>query len=55
MVVAIWGRLIGLTSPHRLVEITAADTSVGTGRYAQFIVGRIIVYVSVGLVEVNVT
>lgn len=38
-----------------IIEITAADTGVGTGRYAQFIVGRIIVYISVGLVEVNVT
>lgn len=38
-----------------LVEITAAGTGPGTGRYAQFIVGRIIVYISIGLVEVNVT
>ncbi|KAL9476293.1 hypothetical protein ACSS6W_006134 [Trichoderma asperelloides] len=38
-----------------IVEITAAGTGPGTGRYAQFIVGRIIVYISVGLVEVNVT
>ncbi|VUC23442.1 unnamed protein product [Clonostachys rosea] len=38
-----------------IIEITAADTGVGTGRYAQFIVGRIIVYISVGLVEVDVT
>ncbi|KAH8896670.1 general substrate transporter [Thozetella sp. PMI_491] len=37
------------------VGITAADTDVGTGRYAQFIIGRIIVYISVGLVEVDVT
>ncbi|KAL3459666.1 general substrate transporter [Aspergillus heterothallicus] len=29
-------------------EITAADTEPGTGRLAQFIVGRIIVYISVG-------
>ncbi|UKZ91691.1 uncharacterized protein TrAFT101_006663 [Trichoderma asperellum] len=38
-----------------IVEITAAGTGPGTGRYAQFIVGRIIVYISIGLVEVNVT
>jgi hypothetical protein len=37
------------------VEITAADTAPGTGRLAQFIVGRIVVYISVGLVEVDVT
>ncbi|CAG8282028.1 unnamed protein product [Penicillium salamii] len=38
-----------------IIEITAADTGPGTGRLAQFIVGRIVVYVSIGLVEVNVT
>lgn len=38
-----------------IVEITAADSGPGTGRLAQFIVGRIVVYVSVGLVEVDVT
>jgi MFS family permease len=38
-----------------LVEITSAGTGVGTGRLAQFVVGRIVVYISVGLVEVNVT
>ncbi|KAF9879040.1 hypothetical protein CkaCkLH20_03273 [Colletotrichum karsti] len=38
-----------------ILEITAADTAAGTGRYPQFIVGRIVVYISVGLVEVNVT
>ncbi|KUL90293.1 hypothetical protein ZTR_01918 [Talaromyces verruculosus] len=38
-----------------IIEITAAGTAHGTGRYAQFIVGRIIVYISVGLVEVDVT
>ncbi|CAI6038594.1 unnamed protein product [Clonostachys chloroleuca] len=38
-----------------IIEITAADDGVGTGRCAQFIVGRIIVYASVGLVEVDVT
>ncbi|KAL4783595.1 general substrate transporter [Aspergillus varians] len=38
-----------------IVEITAADNGPGTGRLAQFIVGRIIVYISVGLVEVTVT
>ncbi|KAL4985722.1 general substrate transporter [Aspergillus falconensis] len=38
-----------------IIEITAADTAPGTGRLAQFIVGRIIVYISVGLAEVNVT
>lgn len=39
----------------RIVEITAADSGVGSGRYAQFVIGRIIVYISVGLVEVDVT
>ncbi|KAL4938438.1 hypothetical protein BDV06DRAFT_215079 [Aspergillus oleicola] len=38
-----------------IIEITAADSGPGTGRLAQFIVGRIIVYISVGLVEVDVT
>ncbi|ETI27799.1 hypothetical protein G647_00248 [Cladophialophora carrionii CBS 160.54] len=38
-----------------IIEITAAGTSVGSGRLAQFIVGRTIVYISVGLVEVDVT
>jgi hypothetical protein len=38
-----------------LVEITAAGTAAGTGRFAQFVIGRIIVYMSVGLVEVDVT
>ncbi|BCS28345.1 sugar porter family MFS transporter [Aspergillus puulaauensis] len=38
-----------------IIEITAADSGAGTGRLAQFIVGRIIVYISVGLVEVDVT
>ncbi|KAL4925284.1 sugar porter family MFS transporter [Aspergillus undulatus] len=38
-----------------IIEITAADTDPGSGRLAQFIVGRIIVYISVGLVEVDVT
>lgn len=38
-----------------LVEITAAGTGVGSGRLAQFIVGRIVVYISIGLVEVDVT
>ncbi|KAH8880772.1 putative sugar transporter [Thozetella sp. PMI_491] len=38
-----------------IIGITAADSGIGTGRYAQFIVGRIIVYISVGLVEVDVT
>ncbi|CAI7665034.1 unnamed protein product [Penicillium manginii] len=37
------------------IEITAADDGPGTGRLAQFIVGRIIVYISIGLVEVDVT
>ena len=37
------------------VEITAADSGPGSGRYAQFVIGRIIVYISVGLVEVDVT
>ncbi|KAI5460119.1 putative sugar transporter [Mariannaea sp. PMI_226] len=38
-----------------IIELTAAGNAPGTGRVAQFIVGRIIVYISVGLVEVNVT
>ncbi|EXJ69785.1 uncharacterized protein A1O5_06856 [Cladophialophora psammophila CBS 110553] len=38
-----------------IIEITAAGTDAGSGRFAQFIVGRIIVYISVGLVEVDVT
>ncbi|CEI60068.1 unnamed protein product [Fusarium venenatum] len=38
-----------------ILEVTAADTGYGTGRFAQFLVGRIVVYVSVGLVEVAVT
>ncbi|KAJ5692590.1 hypothetical protein N7462_002013 [Penicillium macrosclerotiorum] len=38
-----------------IVEITAAGSGNGTGRLAQFIVGRVIVYISVGLVEVDVT
>ncbi|EYB25407.1 hypothetical protein FG05_30439 [Fusarium graminearum] len=38
-----------------ILEITAADTGYGTGRFAQFLVGRIVVYISVGLVEVAVT
>ncbi|KAL4875673.1 general substrate transporter [Aspergillus karnatakaensis] len=38
-----------------IIEITAADKAPGSGRFAQFVVGRIIVYVSVGLVEVDVT
>ncbi|CAK7199498.1 hypothetical protein SEUCBS139899_002178 [Sporothrix eucalyptigena] len=36
-----------------VIEITSASGS--TGRYAQFLVGRVIVYISVGLVEVDVT
>jgi hypothetical protein len=35
--------------------MTSAGTGDGTGRLAQFIVGRIVVYASVGLVEVTVT
>lgn len=42
-------------SDSGLVEITAAGTGIGSGRYVQFVVGRIIVYASVGLVEVDVT
>ncbi|KAK5163897.1 uncharacterized protein LTR77_010291 [Saxophila tyrrhenica] len=38
-----------------IIEITAADSANGSGRFAQFIVGRVIVYISVGLVEVDVT
>jgi MFS transporter, SP family, sugar:H+ symporter len=37
------------------VEITSAGTDAGTGRFAQFLIGRLIVYISVGLVEVDVT
>lgn len=35
--------------------MTAAGTGEGSGRFAQFVIGRIIVYISVGLVEVDVT
>ncbi|RSL59922.1 hypothetical protein CEP54_007014 [Fusarium duplospermum] len=38
-----------------ILEITAADTGAGSGRFAQFLIGRVIVYISVGLVEVDVT
>ncbi|KAJ3461155.1 hypothetical protein MRS44_009708 [Fusarium solani] len=38
-----------------IMEITAADTGAGSGRFAQFLIGRVIVYISVGLVEVDVT
>lgn len=38
-----------------LVEITSAGTEAGSGHLAQFIIGRIVVYISVGLVEVDVT
>ncbi|KAI1359355.1 putative sugar transporter [Xylaria arbuscula] len=38
-----------------VLEITSAGSTNGSGRYTQFIVGRIIVYISVGLVEVDVT
>ncbi|KAH8891220.1 putative sugar transporter [Thozetella sp. PMI_491] len=38
-----------------IIELTSADTDPGSGRFAQFIIGRIIVYISVGLVEVDVT
>ncbi|OOQ81718.1 putative sugar transporter [Penicillium brasilianum] len=38
-----------------IVEMTSAGNAAGTGRLAQFIAGRIVVYISVGLVEVNVT
>ena len=63
-IVSFIGIISKLLTFHRLgpkltvvisVEITAAGTAVGSGRYAQFIVGRIIVYMSVGLVEVDVT
>ncbi|WP_163279027.1 hypothetical protein [Klebsiella aerogenes] len=30
-----------------ILEITAADTGYGTGRFAQFLVGRVVVYISV--------
>lgn len=36
------------------VELASADSGYGSGRIAQFIVGRIIVYISIGLVEVCV-
>ncbi|CAK7204035.1 hypothetical protein SEUCBS139899_006786 [Sporothrix eucalyptigena] len=36
-----------------LIEITSASGN--QGRYAQFLVGRIIVYASIGMVEVNIT
>ncbi|CAK7199019.1 hypothetical protein SEUCBS139899_001687 [Sporothrix eucalyptigena] len=38
-----------------IIEITASGTALGSGRIAQYIIGRIIVYVGVGLVEVTVT
>ncbi|KAF2994218.1 hypothetical protein E8E14_001820 [Neopestalotiopsis sp. 37M] len=38
-----------------VLEIAAADTGVLTGRFPQFVLGRIVVYISVGLVEVTVT
>ncbi|OAA61970.1 Sugar/inositol transporter [Niveomyces insectorum RCEF 264] len=38
-----------------IIEITASGSSNGSGRYAQFLIGRIIVYISIGLVEVTVT
>lgn len=34
------------------VELSAAGASYGSGSIAQFTVGRIIVYLSIGLVEV---
>ncbi|OJJ07360.1 hypothetical protein ASPVEDRAFT_56765 [Aspergillus versicolor CBS 583.65] len=53
------GKFIGCFSAgpmiEKYVEITAADSGPGSGRLAQFIVGRIIVYISIGLVEVDVT
>ncbi|OQE20570.1 hypothetical protein PENSTE_c013G02249 [Penicillium steckii] len=38
-----------------IIEMTSAGSKSGSGRIVQFIVGRIVVYISVGLVEVNVT
>ncbi len=38
-----------------VVELTAAGTGVSPGHFAQFLAGRVIVYISVGLVEVNIT
>lgn len=38
-----------------IIEITSAGTTAGSGRPAQFIAGRILVYISIGLVEVCVT
>lgn len=46
---------MSLLSLLHLVEITAAGNAPGSGRPAQFIAGRIMVYGSVGLVEVCVT
>ncbi|KAM5363424.1 hypothetical protein ACJZ2D_011991 [Fusarium nematophilum] len=37
-----------------IMEITVADTGAGSRRFAQFLIGRVIVYISVGLVEVDV-
>ena len=37
------------------VEMTSAGAADGTGRYFQFIGGRIVVYMSIGLVEVTVS
>ncbi|OCF32680.1 hypothetical protein I317_06080 [Kwoniella heveanensis CBS 569] len=47
--------LAGISMLGIVIEMTSAGTSPGSGRIPQFIVGRIIVYVAVGLVEVCVT
>lgn len=47
--------VIMIANFEQSVEMTSAGKAAGTGRLAQFVVGRIVVYISVGLVEVNVT
>ena len=38
-----------------VVEITSAGSANGSGRWVQFIIGRIFVYISIGLIEIVVT
>ncbi|KAI0470779.1 putative sugar transporter [Xylariaceae sp. FL0804] len=38
-----------------VVELTASEEAAGTGRFAQFVVGRIVVYFAVGIVKVAIT
>ncbi|WVF67472.1 hypothetical protein IAT40_002228 [Kwoniella sp. CBS 6097] len=47
--------LSGISLIGIIIEMTSSGTSLGSGRISQFIVGRIIVYASVGLVEVCIT